>query len=387
MENALDMVERENKNKSLQQMFMEMNDHTVNSIEFGKNFLAYLLCISKVAGADLVTSKDFNGKNMEMGKLHRILLKATDTVMSLYAVDLKRTEQRLGVGSTNEERKAIEEEDVPPYALVDEVTCDVSLTSGASYNFNLIDRQGAKWVVTHKFNDYENLYNSVMEDFDNNNLTLDLSVKKGMFMSKEDHNSRCPQLKRFVENLLIGIPDISESSRKLISDFLIIRTLVISNKTRIIPVEKIPNNFITLKSFFQEILVDSTIKEEFSRTNNMCNEKMKLQLLDLRLNWGHDVVVKILDCYSILQQLSVILSWTLEINHFFISMFGNTLVFTKLPLREIVVTLKGALVLLSNHFSDLNESMCGINAKNDYKWHKNIEVRKHCIYVIYISDI
>ena len=44
--------------------------------------------------------------------------------------------------------------------------------------------------------------------------------------------------------------------------------------------------------------------------------------------------------FFFLQRMATILSWTLEINHFFVSMFGNTLAFSKLPLRDILSTQK-----------------------------------------------
>jgi len=50
---ALEVVRREEKNKSLQQLFKELNDNTTNAFEFGKSFLAYLLSTNKKAGADL----------------------------------------------------------------------------------------------------------------------------------------------------------------------------------------------------------------------------------------------------------------------------------------------------------------------------------------------
>jgi hypothetical protein len=44
---ALEVVRREEKNKSLQQLFKELNDNTTNAFEYGKNFLAYLLTTTK----------------------------------------------------------------------------------------------------------------------------------------------------------------------------------------------------------------------------------------------------------------------------------------------------------------------------------------------------
>ena len=53
MLDALEVVKREERNKSLQQLFKELNDNTTNAFEFGKSFLAYLLTTTKKAGADL----------------------------------------------------------------------------------------------------------------------------------------------------------------------------------------------------------------------------------------------------------------------------------------------------------------------------------------------
>lgn len=63
VKDALEMVQREEKNRSLQQLFKELNDNTTNAFEFGKNFLAYLLTTSKKAGADLTRyAPQFNPK-------------------------------------------------------------------------------------------------------------------------------------------------------------------------------------------------------------------------------------------------------------------------------------------------------------------------------------
>ena len=43
VKNALELISREEKNKSLQSFFKELNDHSTNAFEFGKQFLAFLL--------------------------------------------------------------------------------------------------------------------------------------------------------------------------------------------------------------------------------------------------------------------------------------------------------------------------------------------------------
>lgn len=73
---ALEVVQREERNKSLQTLFKEVNDHTTNAFEFGKNFLAYLLTTTKKAGADLTTSSKYDGEvrlcccNLHPSRIH-----------------------------------------------------------------------------------------------------------------------------------------------------------------------------------------------------------------------------------------------------------------------------------------------------------------------------
>jgi hypothetical protein len=81
----------------------------------------------------------------------------------------------------------------------------------------------------------------------------------------------------------------------------------------------------------------------------------------------------------VLYSVTAVLAWTLEINHFFLSMFGNTLAFSKLPLREIISTQKD---IVSSFFAiaqDMFKYACNVHAEQQYKWHKNLQVQ--CLFM------
>ena len=57
----------------MQRLFKELNGHATNCLEYGKNYLAFLLFASKKAGADLPSKVRYEGKTLETGKLLRLL--------------------------------------------------------------------------------------------------------------------------------------------------------------------------------------------------------------------------------------------------------------------------------------------------------------------------
>jgi len=76
----------------------------------------------------------------------------------------------------------------------------------------------------------------------------------------------------------------------------------------------------------------------------------------------------------LLQRMSTVLGWTLEVNHFFISMFGNTLAFSKLPLRDIIMLQKDIMSKFLVICNELFAFACKVNADAKYKWHKNLQM-------------
>ena len=72
--------------------------------------------------------------------------------------------------------------------------------------------------------------------------------------------------------------------------------------------------------------------------------------------------------------MCTVLGWTLEVNHFFISMFGNTLAFSKLPLRDIIMLQKDIMTKFLLICNELFDFACKVNADAKYKWHKNLQM-------------
>jgi hypothetical protein len=372
IENALEITLREEKNKSLQQMLSELNDNTINSFEFGKNFLAYLLSYSKVVGADLVTSKKFNGSSIECGKLHRLLIKGTDPVMKLYVEDLRKTEQRLQINPT----EMIADSPGSPY-IIGSVTYENTTLSGTTYIVNITDNRNCSWNIRQKYLDFENLYKSISDDYLSKDLIFNFPTKiSSLFPTPDEQSDMCEQLRQFLIDILDGTVDCNSESRKLIGLFIQVKTLIIGTKLHIEKPENIPNYFLDLKEDFQELLLNTTSTENIPKmsTRSTSGYVTRKDMNEFRSAWGHDGVFKILESYAQLQRMASILGWTLEINHFFVSMFGNTLAFSKLPIREVLLTQKNIMLKFQSNINDLFEYACQINKDNKYTWHKNLEV-------------
>jgi hypothetical protein len=75
--------------------------------------------------------------------------------------------------------------------------------------------------------------------------------------------------------------------------------------------------------------------------------------------------------------MATILGWTLEINHFFVSMFGNTLAFSKLPLRDILSTQKDIMSNFLTIANDIYKFALQQNSNLQYKWHKNLQMTEN----------
>jgi hypothetical protein len=75
--------------------------------------------------------------------------------------------------------------------------------------------------------------------------------------------------------------------------------------------------------------------------------------------------------------MATILGWTLEINHFFVSMFGNTLAFSKLPLKDILSTQEDIMNNFLTIANDIYKFACKLNCDQQYKWHKNLQMTEN----------
>lgn len=105
VKNALELISREEKNKSLQSFFKDLNDHTTNAFEFGKQFLAFLLHSNKKINGNILSDVSFDGRTYETGKLHNLLESATSVVLESYVADMGITHERL----SRPEHKAVQE--------------------------------------------------------------------------------------------------------------------------------------------------------------------------------------------------------------------------------------------------------------------------------------
>jgi len=63
-------------------------------------------------------------------------------------------------------------------------------------------------------------------------------------------------------------------------------------------------------------------------------------------------------------------------------MFGNTLSFAKLPLRDLLLTLKDILGNFHALAQELFKHACQQNADQKYQWHKNLQATEQSRYYL-----
>lgn len=403
---ALEVVQREEKNKSLQVLFMELNDHTLNGFEFGKAFLAYMLYHSKPGGANLVHTKHFDGSSYESGKLHRLLDKATVSVMKAYVSDMRETDKRMESGKAIDGKRAADgskmmaaltaapnmlaignggEESAPSGGIP--VVAPEDKGYGSEYDFEMSDhardsamsavqftilvsdrQNGGEWVIKKSYKDFKELHKKIRADFENVDKPLYLPSKHStMFPKTEEIEEVASGLRLYLLQAVDDPEALLPATRAVLSKFIQVKTLAIPEKSRLVKAENMPNYFVDLKRDFKQMLVETQPD----------GEEMPKALRIFRETWGVDYVYKILDAHALLQRMATILGWTLEINHFFVSMFGNTLAFSKLPLKDVLATQKDIMNKLLVVTSDIFEYACDLNANQGYRWHKNLQVSEN----------
>ena len=147
--------------------------------------------------------------------------------------------------------------------------------------------------------------------------------------------------------------------------------LVIPSKRVRRKAESVPNIFLLLKQEFSDQLVarkENVVRGGSSKAGGSASaasdesKPMSKAMMEFRKEWGVQWVMKIFEAYSHLQRMASILGWTLEINHFFVSMFGNTLTFSKLPLRDILMTQKNVMTNFLCITNDLYKFACTVNS-------------------------
>ena len=421
VKNALELISREEKNKSLQTFFKELNDHSTNAFEFGKQFLAYLLCPTKKIGGNLTANTVFDGRTYETGKLHNLLESATNLMLESYIEDMSLTQDRLHNNNTpitnttnNNDAKetnynstelvsynnnnnipnpttTMSPQDTTTSGeyLVEITDFEESTLSSLLYIVELIDPKGHKWVIKKSYNDFLNLHTIILKENENlnnniiNNLNFPEKLKnKLLFRDKNEYYNMGKLLQCYLSYILYIANNFNTITYNNICNFLEIKSLILLNKNKkqLRRAENIPNAFLSLKNEFNNIILgktNTTTDTGGNNTNsssNNDNNKRIQTLTEFRNTWGIEMVIKIFNAYSLLQRMATVLGWTLEINHFFISMFGNTLTFSKLPLRNILYLQKDIMSNFLTICNELFEFACKINADSKYKWHKNLQM-------------
>lgn len=413
VKNALEIVRREEMNKSLQTLFKEMNDNTTNLFEFGKQFMAYLLYFSKKVGSNLTAAKVFDGNSIENGKLHFLLEKTTRIVFDSYMKDMELTYNRTHdrqmptLANQNEsDYKSIQNSqnniadakggaENSSTALV-RTSYDIAirgyetaLMGSTVYIVKIIDPKNHQWVAKRSWSEFESLHNSILKEmvtFPDFELKLVFPQKKSnfgaLFTNSNQYNEfLAKELDAYCLQLMGVICDLNNKAQAILAKFIETKYLmVISQNEALRYAESIPNAFVPIKAQFQTQLLGSSPGSSSNQAESKSgyDENFTQKELDeFRKVWGVEYCLKIMEAYAILQRIATVLGWTLEINQFFISMFGNTVTFSRLPLKDIISTLKELISLFVGNASELYRFACQLNADAKYKWHKNLQMTEN----------
>lgn len=425
VKNALELISREEKNKSLQSFFKELNDHSTNAFEFGKQFLAYLLYPTKKIGGNILANTVFDGRSYETGKLHNLLESATNIVLESYVADMNLTQERTAAGAKaidNHRYSSSAVSNSNPSAgagansqalvirtdgafnnngialdmsadgknsagsgllddagggqyMIDITEFEESTLRTVTYIVEICDPKGLRWIIRKTFPEFEALNVIILtENCSRAELleTLQFPAKLAgkMFRDKEEYYTMCRSLQLYFTNLLYALNNLTLASQNAVCAFMEVKQLMLSSNNRTLRrAEAVPNVFIAVKKDFSELLLAKDDK------NGSGASKQQTQALaEFRRVWGIEMAVKVFDAYALLQRMATVLGWTLEINHFFISMFGNTLAFSKLPLRDIIFLQKDIMSKFLTICNELFDFACKVNADSKYKWHKNLQM-------------
>jgi hypothetical protein len=427
--NALEITSREETNKSLQILFKEMNDHTTNTFEFGKIFLSFLLFSAKKIGSNLSTTVGYDGKSMDTGKLHYLLEKTTHVVFDTYVKDMEQAQRRIyGPRSTygidNSEAKLNDKTigtDAHEALIRSRLHGNVEISRKCGYDISIRgfetttlslsptvflikveDPKGHQWIVRRSWNDFEALHALLAQELSisNNSAFMELVFPvrarglASLTASAEYNEGLAIQLDGYCILLMGIILELNNRAQNALAKFLDARYIILTGSDKLNYAESIPNAFLPIKRVFERQAMDKRQSSEPSAVQSITGPGRlpsvaeadaefvrdifsDKELDECRRVWGVEYSLRIFEAYAQLQRLATILGWTLEINHFFISMFGNTVAFSKLPLRDIVTALKELLVKFLANVQELYGFACQLNADSKYKWHKNLQMAEN----------
>ena len=424
VKHALELTRREEMNKSLQTLFKEMNDHTSNTFEFGKLFLAYLLFFSKKIGANLTTCNDYDGLTIESGKFHYLLERTTHVVFDTYVKDMEQTQNRISRplltdnsaypvprienGTTTEGGVVTTKKSPSGYNIMIR-GFETSMTSTV-FVMKIEDPKGHQWVTKRTWTEFETFHNYIMKEMSeqlpaNSLIFPEKKMTLNALTNSADYNESLARLLDTYCIQLLGVmAEFNTRCQTVLAKLLDTKFIIITGGDKLHYAESIPNAFLPIRNVFQKqvmgkiqndtnVLVDSQKKwfgvnsnagskraeakevdPDETFVNDILNDK---ELDEFRRVWGVEYCIKIFDAYSLLQRMATVLGWTLEINQFFIGMFGNSVTFSRLPLRDIIMTLKELLIKFLALSNDLYQFACQLNAESKYKWHKNMQMAEN----------
>ena len=343
VKNALEVVSREEKNKSLQSLFKELNDHTTNSFEFGKSFLAYLIYPDRNAGNNLTSDPKMDGKTIETGKLHRILEQSTEVVFKTYVDDmsdsianqkspeLKALENKSSNVLMPGQIEALQRRDEYHYTI-SVADYEESLVKGVVYLIEICDPKGHKWIVRKSYADCEALHaillNNIEDDEDLETFVFPPKISK-MFPKKDDYLQLCGHLTKYYQTMFDALSRFNKTVTDAISSFVEVKYMIIPVNRSAKRAEDMPNLFMKMKKEFSDQLVARKSAAEgnngslnFSSIESDCVHKftccfyllqinsvdgaaqpkeMSKSMVAFRKTWGVEWVTKIFEAYSNLQ--------------------------------------------------------------------------------------
>lgn len=378
------------------------------------------------------------GKTVEAGRLHRIVEKATAPVMRMYVQDMKSQQNRLSIGNDAVDRGDVattvvnSTEAFTCYKVLSVTHEPTTFSMNTVYMVSLYNPTGSgsggnssgdtdtdskgtqrdtgttlgtHWILRKTYSDFATLWKAISDDYAHNEVMLvALPDRFGSLqvVSRTDQEERCDGLKRSLQSALLGMSQdasLSRKSRDVLAEFVDVKTLpeVVASGLSV-HAESIPNHFVDMKrSFLRHIGncnnnsgnnssgTGANTLSNNGKSDSKCNPTscdnsdngtydLTPELDVCRETWGHEGVLSILNAYAQLQRMATVLGWTLEINHFFVSMFGNTLAFCKLPIRELLMTQKDVMLAFQRTAVGLYDYACKLNAQKNYKWHANLQV-------------
>lgn len=357
-------------------------------------------------GSDLASWTVLDGESLDTGMLHRLIERTTDHIMKSYVFDMRLSKMRIDDqkeegghfdGALNRDAREGDRDEQCMYKVT-YCGAEDSTMSSTSFLFLLQDPNGLSWTVRKTISELDTLHKTIAAEYDNLGHRLSFpapivnaNLVMSLFPNKEAVDERGRAISTYLSLVLLYNGDVKNSTRLILARFFGTKNLISSQTNAIMNSENIPNTFVSLKIDFMSMIVDPTYTAtlipsimhaspstlsmksltSFSTSSPDVDSRDRM-LMEARKVWGVEWTIKIFESYALLHRLATLLSWTLEINQFFVSMFGNTLAFSRLPLRELLFTLREILVNFSKSAEELYSHSCQLNAEEQYKFHKNL---------------